>query len=280
MNTQKLLAFVRLYIIIFQVLVKHYLNTKRMQIKQMLRPLSSDFCLTIFAPTSAFHAFGHQSSSDFPSDFFEGDPKPTRRNTEQPWEKGRSWSGISRVMLSCLAIVSMFSLSAQTPRKDSGADGLPNVTPIGVDYYVPDDFWDQQLTIYSNGKTSVVSMVEFRGKPLILDFWSISCASCISKFPKLDMLQQEFQGNFNLLLVNHEGKDVIHGMRNDFLRDHKLPTVYGDKYLNALFPHRGVPYYVWITPIGRVAAITSAEFVDHGRVKAFIDYSLKYEMPN
>ncbi|MBB1645587.1 TlpA disulfide reductase family protein [Sphingobacterium sp. UME9] len=184
----------------------------------------------------------------------------------------------ARAMLLCL--VSMFSLSAQTPRKDSGANGLPPITPIGVDYYVPEDFWNQQLKVYSNGNTAVVSMGQFRGKPLILDFWSTSCASCISKFPKLHVLQSKFQRDLNVLLVNSEDNDQIHRMRNDFLRDNILPTVFGDRYLNALFPHRGVPYYVWITPIGRISAITSAEFVDEQKVKAFIDYSLQYEMPN
>ncbi|WP_433863011.1 TlpA family protein disulfide reductase [Sphingobacterium thalpophilum] len=185
-----------------------------------------------------------------------------------------------RMSLACVFLVSMFSLSAQTPRKDSGADGLTQIAPIGVDYYVPDDFWNQQLTIYDRGKAELISMEKFKGKPLILDFWSIYCASCISKFPTIYSLQQEFAGTINFLLVNKEEKHLIHGMRNDFLRDHALPTIYGDEYLNALFPHRSVPHYVWITPIGRVAAITSAEFIDHQRVKAFIDHSLKYEMPN
>ncbi|ULT26849.1 TlpA family protein disulfide reductase [Sphingobacterium sp. E70] len=187
-----------------------------------------------------------------------------------------------RMSLTCLflILISMFSLSAQTPRKDSGAEGLSNVTPIGVDYRVPDDFWGQRLKVYSQGDTSLVTMTKFRGKPLIVDFWSISCASCISKFPKLQALQKEFYGNFNFMLVAQENSKQIHTMRNEFLRENRLPTVYNDKYLNTLFPHRAVPHYVWITPVGRIAAITSAEFVDHGRVKAFINYCLQYEMPN
>ena len=59
---------------------------------------SSDFFLTNFAPTSAFHAVGHQSPSNFPLIFPEGDPKPTRINSEQRWEKGRSWSGVGRIL--------------------------------------------------------------------------------------------------------------------------------------------------------------------------------------
>jgi hypothetical protein len=61
-------------------------------------PPSSNFCLTNFAPTSAFHAVGYQSSLNFPLIFPEGDPKTTRRNSEQRWEKGRSWSGVGRYL--------------------------------------------------------------------------------------------------------------------------------------------------------------------------------------
>gem|GEM_PF-6697943 len=67
----------------------------------MLRPLFSDFCLTNFSPTSTFYTVGLEFSSAVPLIFSEGDPKPTRRNTEQWWEKGRSWLGIRQKMIDC-----------------------------------------------------------------------------------------------------------------------------------------------------------------------------------
>ncbi|MEN5376663.1 TlpA family protein disulfide reductase [Sphingobacterium kitahiroshimense] len=187
---------------------------------------------------------------------------------------------IAMPLVMVIVMLSMFSLSAQTPRKDSGVDGLETVTPIGVDYYVPEQFWSQQLKVYSNGDTAIISMAQYRGKPLIIDFWSLSCASCITKFPKLFELQNKFQGNIKILLINKEGKDAIHRMPNDFLRDNNLPTVYDDCFLNELFPHRSIPHYIWITPRGRVSAITSAEFVNEQWVAGFIDNCLSYEMPN
>ncbi|WP_181390678.1 hypothetical protein [Sphingobacterium athyrii] len=62
------------------------------------RASSSDFCLTNFAPTSAFHAVGHQSPSNFPLIFPEGDSKPIRRNSKQRWGKGRSGSEVGRYL--------------------------------------------------------------------------------------------------------------------------------------------------------------------------------------
>lgn len=154
------------------------------------------------------------------------------------------------------------------------------IAPIGVNYYIPEDFWNQKVKIYSKGDTSTICLEKFRVKAMIIDFWSNDCVSCIMKFPKLFAFQQKFSGYFSVLLVNKDGSKNIHSLRNDFLRDHDLPTVYNDQYLNELFPHKGVPHYVWVTPFGRVAAITSAEFADEMRVKAFVDTCIRYEMPH
>jgi len=84
---------------------------------------SSDFFLTNFAPASAFHAIGHGCSSNFPLIFPERDPKPTRRNFEQDWEKGGSWSGIGRIVVD-------YSLTQEPHKIDYSATlGAPLLSP-------------------------------------------------------------------------------------------------------------------------------------------------------
>ena len=56
----------------------------------------------------------------------------------------------ARAMLLCL--VSMFSLSAQTPRKDSGANGLNIAQPVMLGFRVPEEFWSHEFMIFENGK--------------------------------------------------------------------------------------------------------------------------------
>jgi len=188
MNTLKLLAFVRLYITyIFQVLIKYYLNTDLVVIGQILSGFASDFRLTNFAPTSAFHAVDLEFSSAFPSDLFEGDPKHTRINTEQRWEKGRSWSSIVHVMLCCIAVVSMSSLSAQTSRKDSGAMGLK---PLKIGDTIPEALWKMPLTVinHHDGKETI-SLSDYKNKKLlILDFWASYCSPCIGSITKISSI--------------------------------------------------------------------------------------------
>ncbi|MFD2555097.1 TlpA family protein disulfide reductase [Sphingobacterium tabacisoli] len=185
---------------------------------------------------------------------------------------------LSLLLLNCIWSTAIGQENGKTPFKET--TGIFNISSIGVNDYLPDNFWDQQVKLYVKGDTSSVPLEKFRGKAIIIDFWSNDCASCITKFPKLFAFQQKFEPYFNVLLVNKAGSEHIHRLRNDFLRNHDLSTVFKDEYLNALFPHKGVPHYVWITPIGRVAAITSAEFADEMRVKAFVDSCVKYEMPH
>lgn len=46
---------------------------------------------------------------------------------------------------------------------------------------------------------------DFRGKWLILDFWSLGCISCINSFPKMDSLAQQFKDKVQLVVVGSTG---------------------------------------------------------------------------
>ncbi|WP_448139253.1 TlpA family protein disulfide reductase [Sphingobacterium siyangense] len=312
--------------------------------------LSSDFCLTNFAPTSAFHAVGLEFSSAVPLVLSEGHPKPTRRNTEQRWEKGRSWSGIGQIMvdyslaqethkldysatlgstllsrcytqgrlndctrptqqkqvlqnaydlkqphgvesqspilsyfnsictafmsrvdtllvsidlvvhwaLKCFGylfgyknsfrmslpylalvqssnfsfkvlsiravallalMVSMFSLSAQTPRKDSGADGLFDlerfpkirydvsdieIQKLHIGDSLPASFWEIPIwLVYPDGKDEKKKLESFRDrKILVFDFWATWCAPCIASIDKFHQEAAVFDKRVAFIPVN------------------------------------------------------------------------------
>src|SRR5690606_39096776 len=174
-------------------------------------------------------------------------------------------------------LVSMFSLSAQTPRKDSGADGPKAISALRVGDHVPKDFWEQKVKIYHKGDTAIIDLKRYKGKPLLLDFWTTWCASCIEGMPKLVDIQNSYNGQMNILLVNPEfskGNYVrIHGMKSDFLRKNDLTTVFEDSYLTDLLPFAAVPYYVWINANGRIAAGTFAQFVTNEQINSFLKYN-------
>ncbi|MGE8290279.1 MAG: TlpA family protein disulfide reductase [Sphingobacterium sp.] len=178
-------------------------------------------------------------------------------------------------LLSILCFVSMFSLSAQTPRRDSGADRLDTIVALRVGDYVPDDFWSRKVKIYNQGDTALVELSRYKGKPLLLDFWSTSCGACIYYFAKLIDIQKYFGESLNVLLVNSFVKrdtyTKINGMSDEILRTNNLPSVYQDDYLIKLFPHEPIPHYVWISDEGRISAITIKELVNINQVGILIN---------
>lgn len=89
-------------------------------------------------------------------------------------------------------LVSMFSLSAQTPRKDSGADGLL-IKHLKMGDTIPQALWDIQLNVVGHqAGAKQLTLRDYKDKKLIiLDFWATWCSSCIASFPSLYKLQDD-----------------------------------------------------------------------------------------
>src|SRR3546814_8670628 len=51
----------------------------------------------------------------------------------------------------------------------------------------------------------------------------------------------------------------------------RLVSITGDSALNKLFPHVGVPTYVWINPEGNVAAITEGSKITAENIESALD---------
>ncbi len=118
----------------------------------------------------------------------------------------------------------------------------------------------------------------FKGKIMILDFWSTYCSNCIEGFSKMEALQQEFTGKMQIILINSiETKEVIE-TRMQKMKKYMpnvglsaLPAVNGDANWRFLFPHRSVPQHVWIDIKGKVVAITDDKAATSLNVKKLLE---------
>ena len=180
----------------------------------------------------------------------------------------------------CVLFSFAFAVGAQAQElRQGGATGYGEVFPLMVGQKVPEEFWTKEHLFYVNGDTVKKDLATYKGKWLIIDFWATWCAGCLSNFYKLEEIRAEFSQNMEVLLVNAQStKDTFKKIERAYdltiknnLWKGELPSVIMDNYLINLFPHVGVPYYVWIGPKGTVYAQTRTPFVNADQISNILN---------
>jgi len=174
---------------------------------------------------------------------------------------------LKKMMYAAVFLLSINTLQAQQPA----------LKPLSIGDTVPD------ITINNilNYKTTSGKLSDFKGKLIILDFWSSWCSSCIALFPHLDSLQHAWADDLQIILVNTksiEYKDDAPKIKKILSRVNErtgnpvnLPVVYNSPELDSYFPCIILPHEVWITPDGKVAAITSADELTSGNISRLLN---------
>ena len=67
-----------------------------------------------------------------------------------------------------------------------------------------------------------VSLKDYRGKTVVLNFWATWCPPCVEEMPSLIELQKQVPGNVVILAVS---TDVDEGAYKQFVRDHHVDLV-------------------------------------------------------
>lgn len=129
-----------------------------------------------------------------------------------------------------------------------------------------------------NYPSMTARLQDFKGKAVILDFWNKGCSSCIASFPNLQAIQNKYQDDLVILLVNDQPKQTRESMESMFanspiLKSIKLPMVFGDANFgnkSERFPHWGVPFHVWIDKNGIIKATTNGSEATDENIRKLI----------
>jgi thiol-disulfide isomerase/thioredoxin len=120
----------------------------------------------------------------------------------------------------------------------------PAVVEVG-DEMADSNFFD----INENTK----SLSDYSGKYMLLDFWNSGCGPCIMAFPEMKEIFETYQENLNIISISLDDDNAwkaamnIHNTPWINIRD---PKAWGG--LAAYYGANGIPYYVIISPDGKV----------------------------
>lgn len=123
------------------------------------------------------------------------------------------------------------------------------------------DFTLDQVEYFPQKK---VSLLDFEGRWLILEFWSKNCVACVAGFPKINQLQLAFKDRIQIVLIGKNDNKYnknIRGMYEKYREKENLElTVAYDSLLFDRFDIQSTPQAIIIDPQSIVRAIsTSAE---------------------
>jgi thiol-disulfide isomerase/thioredoxin len=149
---------------------------------------------------------------------------------------------------------------------------------------IPLHIWNQNMPVINKDGTPIdsLSLSQHSGKIIILDFWATWCTSCITKFEIIQGFQKKYQDKIQFVLVNTKStKDtperingVLRGEKTPYIK-YSFPTIYKDTLLNALFPHKYIPHYIWIGSKGTLLAITNTELLSEDTINAILASDIK-----
>lgn len=150
----------------------------------------------------------------------------------------------------------LLSLQSIAQKKDKGLD-KPQFKRLYIGDTVPmENITFNKVRNYPGGKAK---LSDFKGKYIILDFWTKGCSSCIGAFPHMEKLQNQFKDDIQILLITKNSEEDLASLTKNSpnLKNTKLPVVIDDQVLaTQLFPHTSVPYHVWLDENGVIIATT------------------------
>jgi thiol-disulfide isomerase/thioredoxin len=119
-------------------------------------------------------------------------------------------------------------------------------------------------------KIGKVDLRDFKGKPLIIDFFEKYCTVCFKSFPKINNLQQEFKDSLQFLLVGYDESN-IRQVYQKFQERYKIniPVAF-DSILATRFKIIQYPYVIWIDASGIVQAITTSQEINADNIQNLI----------
>ena len=145
---------------------------------------------------------------------------------------------------------------------------LPEVVNVG-DQMVDGDLYDVKGNLHH--------LSEFKGKYIMLDFWSLGCGPCLQSFPELKEVSEMYKDSLEIVSISMDTKESW----SDFVERKGLTGNQWNEFakgttgLAAVYQVKGIPRYVMISPEGIVVAMWSG--YGPGSIKEKVQHLIQEE---
>jgi thiol-disulfide isomerase/thioredoxin len=110
-----------------------------------------------------------------------------------------------------------------------------------------------------------VSVSDFAGRVLIIDFWESWCGPCLQVFPSLQQLREEFPDQFEVLAVTvgmTEGPEDAREFAEE--HDYDFNWLYDENEVFARLGGQGIPFKAFVDPDGNFIKIEMGSYGSEG----------------
>ena len=167
----------------------------------------------------------------------------------------------------------------EAPSKDSGTTSENGVGDNSADTSTDENapFTAPDFTVYDR-EGNTVRLSDFRGKPVVLNFWASWCGPCKKEMPDFEEIYKEYGEEIHFVMVNlTDGAQETMKTATTFLDSsgYTFP-VYYDKDTDAAYTYQvyGIPVTYFINAEGHLIAQGSSA-LDAETIKRGIDMILE-----
>src|SRR5690606_33993722 len=149
---------------------------------------------------------GEGSSTSSMLVFLFGQTKNQLIKPNQMEKKLRLYTSMAMLwpILTIMCLYAAKQASAQ--QAEPAAPAVQDIQPLQIGDTIPDWLWQLPLTKWDAVSRGIktVSLNEYRGKLIVLDFWNTYCGACIDAMPKMNALENQYKNSLAILLVSPE----------------------------------------------------------------------------
>jgi thiol-disulfide isomerase/thioredoxin len=140
-----------------------------------------------------------------------------------------------------------------------------NETEAQIGFKVPNIAFKQLL----NDTETQSSLYDYTEDVVILDFWATWCGPCITSFPKMSALQEEFGKQLKIIAITDESPERIEAFLKNRPQQFSM-AIDSDTSINAYFTHVYIPHYVILDKNKVVKAIVNSDFITKENITKLI----------